>query len=150
MAFEQQPPSTRHRGVLFGVAVAAVVLLTAAQNSCQNRAETSDGGGGSAPNASSGTRVTYDVTADGQIASVSYTNSDGDIDTDIEVGNGWTGSARMPNTVTNVELSAVAGSGTSVLRCTIRVDGKVVQEAKAAGSSAKKVHCAASVTASDG
>jgi Mycobacterium membrane protein len=147
MAFEPALTSTRHRGAVLGIAVAVAALMTAAQTSCEDRATTTESDSSSLK-ASSGARVTYAVTADGQIASVSYTNGDGDIDTDTGVGTGWTGSARMPNLVAPVELTAVAGSGTSVVRCSIAVGGNVVQQAKAVGSS-PTVTCAGSVSASN-
>lgn len=144
MSFESAPSETRHRGLILGIAVAAAVLLTAAQSSCQDR-PAARGTSSSSLKAASGARVTYAVTANGHIASVSYTNGAGDIETDTVVGTGWTGSARMPTRVAHVELNAVAGRGTTALRCSITVGGKVVQEVSAVGPSAK-VACAASVS----
>jgi hypothetical protein len=156
MAFEHESQTTSRPGLLVGLALIAAVVLTAVQSSCQNRA-TTEGAETPPPaslpsssqlKASDGARVTYSVTADGQIASVSYTNGEGDIATDTAVGRGWTGSARMPNPVTQVQLTAVAGTGTNELRCAISAGGRVVQESKAVGT--PTVVCSASVSASDG
>lgn len=154
MAFEHESQTTSRPGLVLGLALIAAVALTAVQSSCQNRTTANDVDRSSPappvlspqPKASNGARVTYTVTADGQIASVSYTNGEGGIATDTEVGTGWTGSARMPNSVTPVQLTAVAGTGTRVLRCAISAGGRVVQESKAVGS--PTVVCSASVPTS--
>lgn len=161
MAFEHESQTTSRPGLVLGLALIAAVALTALQSSCQNRTTTTTTNDVDTPSpappssssrveASNGARVTYTVTADGQIASVSYTNGDGDIATDTEVGTGWTGSARMPSPVTPVQLTAVAGTGTRVLRCAISADGRVVQESKAVGSPTVVCSASVSTSASDG
>lgn len=154
MAFEHESQTTSRPGLVLGLALIAAIALTLIQSSCQNRTTANDVDtsppapppSSSQLEASNGARVTYTVTADGQIASVSYTNGEGDIATDTGVGTGWTGSARMPSPVTPVQLTAVAGTGTKVLQCAISADGRVIQESKAVGS--PTVACSASVPAS--
>ena len=159
MAFEHESQTTSRPGLVLGLALIAAVALTAIQSSCQNRTTTTTDADTSSPalpssssqlKASNGARVTYTVTADGQIASVSYTNGDGDIATDTGVGTGWTGSARMASPVTPVQLTAVAGTGTRVLRCAISAGGRVVQESKAVGSPTVVCSASVSTSASDG
>jgi hypothetical protein len=137
-------PAARRRAVV-APAVAAVVLLTGAVSGCQQ--STADQGDGSTLAAAEGPRVTYAVTSDGPIASVSYTDSEGEISTDLDVGDGWTGAARMPTESAEPTLSAIAGAGSTTIGCSISVGGSVVEAHTSVGHPPAKVVCGASVTA---
>ena len=143
MAF--QAKSRRSRIVKVVAATVAVVALTGAQKSCQTttRSESStvkvessaDSNGKSAV-------VVYSVTSDARIKSVTFLDADGKKVTRTNVGSSWSGSG--PSEHGTVLISATTGDGSSMIRCSVTVHGKVVQRASAVGGGSTTVVCRAS------
>lgn len=138
-------PRVKHQAS-FASAVAASVLLIAAESGCHQSTTTVQGGDTTLA-AAEGERVVYAVTSNGAITSVSYTDSEGDISTDTNVGDGWTGAARMPTRSAEPTLSAVGDAGTTTLRCSISAGGNVIEAHTSVGSPPVKVTCGTPVTA---
>jgi hypothetical protein len=140
------------------VAGLAVLVLTGAQSSCEqqrsssgsriqlkseSRADSSSGGsGGSAGSSSSVSIVQYSVSSDASIRSITYVDRHGHKVTKTNVGNSWSGTG--PASHGSILVSATTGSGSSMIRCTVRVHGKVVQRASAVGGGSTTVVCATS------
>jgi hypothetical protein len=143
--FEGSSPTPK-RGAVTLSAVAAAVLLTASAGGC-HRSTAADLDTQSTFTVAEGDRVTYSVTSDGPIASVSYRDTEGDVSTDLDVGDGWTGAARMPTPSTQPAISAVPGAGSTRIRCIITVGDRVVDERTSVGNPPGKVVCGGSVTA---
>ena len=128
------------------VAVAvAVVALTGAQKSCQTSTQsrsstakvesTADSNGKSSA-------VVYSVTSDARIKSVSYLDADGNMVTRTDVGSSWSSSG--PSDHGTVLISATTSDGSSMIKCSVKVRGKVVQRASAVGDGSTTVVCRSS------
>jgi len=143
MAF--QAKSRRSRIVKVVAATVAVVALTGAQKSCQTttRSESSTVKVESSAD-SNGTSsvVVYSVTSDARIKSVTFLDADGKKVTRTNVGSSWSGSG--PSEHGTVLISATTGDGSSMIRCSVKVHGKVVQRASAVGGGSTTVVCRAS------
>jgi len=143
MAF--QAKSRRSRIVKVVAATVAVVALTGAQKSCQTttRSESSTVKVESSAD-SNGTSsvVVYSVTSDARIKSVTFLDADGKKVTRTNVGSSWSGSG--PSEHGTVLISATTGDGSSMIRCSVTVHGKVVQRASAVGGGSTTVVCRAS------
>lgn len=144
-----EPGVPVRRGVVVAAAAAAAVLLTGAQGGCQSRADSGVASGDTALAVAEGPRVTYVVSADAPISSVSYVDSEGAVSTDTNVGDGWTGSARMPTSATEAKISAVPGPGTTTIRCDISSGGAVIVSASSVGNPPARVSCGGVVTPVD-
>lgn len=144
-----------------GAGVLAVLILTGAQSSCeQQRAErrarieaesgskseikseskaeskAQSGSGGSASS------VVYVVTSDANIKSVTFVDGRGRTVTKTNVGQSWRGTG--PAEHGTVLVSATTGQGSSMIKCSVRVHGTVVQRASAVGGGSTTVVCSTS------
>jgi hypothetical protein len=144
-----------------GAGVLAVLILTGAQSSCeQQRAErrarieagsesnseselkskseskSQDGSGGTASS------VVYIVTSDANIKSVTFVDGRGRTVTKTNVGHSWRGTG--PAAHGTVLVSATTGQGSSMIKCSVRVHGTVVQRASAVGGGSTTVVCSTS------
>jgi hypothetical protein len=145
MALFEESSSTAKRGAVTLSAVAAALLLTASAGGC-HRSTAADLDTRSTFTVAEGDRIVYAVTSDGPIASVSYRDTEGDISTDLDVGDGWTGAARMPTLSTKPAISAVPGAGSTRIHCIITVGDRVVDERTSVGNPPGKVACGGSVS----
>lgn len=143
MAF--QAKSRRSRIVKVVAATVAVVALSGAQKSCQTttRSESSTVKvESSADSNGKSSVVVYSVTSDARIKSVTFLDADGKKVTRTNVGSSWSGSG--PSEHGTVLISATTGDGSSMIRCSVTVHGKVVQRASAVGGGSTTVVCRAS------
>ena len=130
-------------------ALVAVVALTGAQTSCE--AERAKHASARAQQSNSQIEdsnsdvkvevsvVEYSVTSDATIESITYLNEDGDMVTKSNVGRSWSGTG--PADHGTVLISATTGDGSSMIKCTVRVRGEVVQRASAVGGGDTTVVC---------
>lgn len=135
-----------------------MLLLTGAQSSCEQRTASSSSNGsesrvesrvessagssgGSGSSASSSSRVKYSVTSDARLKSVTFIDRGGNKTTRTFVGSSWSGTG--PSSHGTVMVSATAGSGSTMLKCSITVKGRVVQQASAVGGGSTTVVCTA-------
>ena len=158
---------SRSRIITTVAAVVAVVALTGAQSSCEeqrNRYSSSgnsadsgsqdnedsgsqdNGDSGSQDNGDSGSEVNvnvsvveYSVTSDARIETITYLDEDGDLVTKSNVGRSWSGTG--PADHGTVLISATTGDGSSMIKCSVRVRGEVVQRASAVGGGETTVVC---------
>lgn len=137
-------PGIREAGT--ASAAAAVVLMAGLMGGCSTPSS-SDTSGSLALASVAGPRVVYSVTSDAPITSVTYTDSEGEIATDTNIDDNWTGAARMPTASTEPHLSAVPGPGATTIRCTISQGNTVLVQHTASGHPPAGVSCGATVTA---
>lgn len=138
-----------------GAAVLAVLLLTGAQSSCEqrrqsaqsdttvrseSRVESSSDGSSAGDSGTSRSGVHYSVSSDARLRSVTYVDRRGKKTTRAPWGRSWTGSG--PASHGYVMVSATAGSGSTMIKCSVTVNGKVVQRASAVGGGSTTVVCA--------
>lgn len=136
-------------GILKVVAVGlAVVTLTGAQKSCKVEQRVDQGSGSveqtveaddSAGSSDESSVVVYSVTSDARIKSVTYLNTNGKKVTRTDVGRSWSGNG--PADHGTVLISATTGDGSSMIKCSVKVRGKVVQRASAVGGGSTTVVC---------
>ncbi len=132
-----------------GAAVLAVLLLTGAQSSCQQRSQsgssvrsesTVESNSDSSSGSSSRGGVRYSVTSDARIQSVTFVDRQGKKTTKTPLGSSWHGTG--PASHGYVMISATTGSGSTMIKCSVTVNGKVVQRASAVGGGSTTVVCA--------
>lgn len=125
----------RSRTVTMAAAGVAVVLLTGAQSSCESRRQQ-----GSTTNSQvSVSVVEYSVTSDARIDKVTFVDENGKTVTRSNVGRSWSGSG--PAKHGTVMISATTGTGSSMIKCSVKVRGTVVQRASAVGGGSTTVVC---------
>jgi hypothetical protein len=144
-----QGKSRRSRIVKVVAATLAVVALTGAQKSCQTTARSGSATAkvestaeSTAESNGKSSAVVYSVTSDARIKSVTFLDTDGNKVTRTNVGSSWSGSG--PSEHGTVLISATTGDGSSMIRCSVKVRGKVVQRASAVGGGSTTVVCRAS------
>lgn len=142
---------SRHsRAIKVAAAVAVVVALTGAQKSCQTIAQSGaskatvkssaeSGSGSKADSNVQSSAVVYSVTSDASIKSVTFLDSNGKKVTRTNVGTSWSGSG--PSEHGTVLVSATTGDGSTMIKCSVKVHGKVVQRASAVGNGSTTVVC---------
>lgn len=141
--------SQQPRALKVIAAVVVVVALTGAQKSCQSsaqsgstRAKVDSSAGSRAESTVESSVVVYSVTSDARIKSVTFLDSNGKKVTDTDVGSSWSGSG--PSEHGTVLVSATTSDGSTMIKCSVRVHGKVVQRASAVGNGSTTVVCRAS------
>jgi hypothetical protein len=139
------------RTLTSGAALVAVLVLTGAQSSCENRS--SSGGDSnvrvdsnvqvdSNNGAGSSSEVGYRVTSSAQISTVTFVDGDGKMTSDINVdGRSWRGAG--PSEHGTVKVFATTSRDGARIECSITIRGKVVQRASAEGSKGTQVVCEA-------
>ena len=139
-------PGFRRRRVLATTAaVIAVVALTGAQKSCQVQTSSSSGKSSASVSVSADTddmsksasAVTYSVTSDASIQSVTFINSSGTKVTHTDVGTSWSGSGPSSG---RVLVKATMGNGTWI-RCSVKAGNAIIQRASATGGGSLTVVC---------
>ena len=130
-------------------AVVAVVALAGAQSSCEaqrNQHSSSKAKESNSQVEDSGSNVNvnvsvveYSVTSDAQIETITFLDEDGDMVTKTNVGRSWSGTG--PADHGTVLISATTGDGSSMIKCSVRVRGEVVQRASAVGGGDTTVVC---------
>lgn len=140
---------SRSRIITTIAAVLAVVALTGAESSCeaqknehssskakQSNSQLEDSNSNVNVNVSV---VEYSVTSDARIETITFLDEDGDMVTKSNVGRSWSGTG--PAGHGTVMISATTGDGSSMIKCSVRVRGEVVQRASAVGGGATTVVC---------
>lgn len=140
---------SRSRIITTIAAVLAVVALTGAQSSCEaQRAEHANSkakeSNAQVEDSNSNVKVEasvveYSVTSDARIETITYLDEDGDMVTKANVGRSWSGTG--PAGHGTVMISATTGDGSSMIKCSVRVHGQVVQRASAVGGGETTVVC---------
>ncbi|KGN30318.1 hypothetical protein N802_09175 [Knoellia sinensis KCTC 19936] len=143
----------RRRALSVAASVAVILVTTGAESSCENSAERSsakarvearakaEGGGSSkekAPTKSS-SGVTYSVTSNATIESVTYTGDDGTSHTDTSVGRSWSGDG--PSKGGRVVVSATTSRDGAWIKCEVEVKDRVVGQSSAQGGAGTRVVC---------
>lgn len=123
------------RTVTMTAAGLAVVLLTGAQSSCESRRQQNS----SSKAEVSVSVVEYSVTSDARIDSITFVDANGRTVTRSNVGRSWSGSG--PSEHGTVMISATTGDGSSMITCSVKVRGKVVQRSSAVGGGSTTVVC---------
>lgn len=130
-------------------AVVAVVALTGAQSSCE--AQRNEHASSKAKESNSQVEdsdsqanvnvsvVEYSVTSDARIETITFLDEDGEMVTKTNVGRSWSGTG--PADHGTVLISATTGDGSSMIKCSVRVRGEVVQRASAVGGGDTTVVC---------
>ena len=142
---------SRSRIITTIAAVLAVVALTGAQSSCeaqrnqyssskakQSNSQVEDSNSNSNVNVNVSV-VEYSVTSDARIETITFLDEDGDMVTKSNVGRSWSGIG--PAGHGTVMISATTGDGSSMIKCSVRVHGEVVQRASAVGGGDTTVVC---------
>jgi hypothetical protein len=140
---------SRSRIITTIAAVVAVVALTGAQTSCeaqraQHANSRANDSNSKAEEPDSEVKVEasvveYSVTSDARIETITYLDEDGDMVTKSNVGRSWSGTG--PADHGTVLISATTGDGSSMIKCSVRVRGEVVQRASAVGGGDTTVVC---------
>jgi|SoiMethySBSTD1v2_1073268.scaffolds.fasta_scaffold921372_1 hypothetical protein len=142
---------SRSRIITTIAAALAVVALTGAQSSCeaqrnqyssskakQSNSQVEDSNSNSNVNVNVSV-VEYSVTSDARIETITFLDEDGDMVTKSNVGRSWSGTG--PAGHGTVMISATTGDGSSMIKCSVRVHGEVVQRASAVGGGDTTVVC---------